>query len=86
VLHNSVTRGQRGDPNSGVREVIGDEEGRPIYLFSTDSPLRSMTGDFQAMALYAGEGVSRLQSIVRAEERVRNIISEAADLIKTRSS
>jgi nitronate monooxygenase len=41
---NSVTQGLRGDP-FGPKSVIGEEEGRPIYLFSTDSPLRSMTGD-----------------------------------------
>jgi nitronate monooxygenase len=57
VLNNSVTRGLRGDPKSGSREAIGDAEGRTIYLFRTDSPLRSMTGDFEAMALY-WEGVS----------------------------
>jgi nitronate monooxygenase len=84
VLTNSVTRGERGDPNSGVREVIGDEDGRPIYLFSTDSPLRSMTGDLEAMALYAGEGIGRLKSIVSAEERVRSIVSEATALIESR--
>ena len=84
VLNNSVTHGERGDPNSGVQEVIGDEEGRPIYLFSTDSPLRSMTGDFEAMALYAGKGVGRLQNIVGGEGRVRNIVTEAESLITTR--
>lgn len=84
VLNNSVTRGERGEPDSALREVIGDEEGRPIYLFSTDSPLRSMTGDFEAMALYAGKSVGRLQSIVSAEERVRSIVSEAECLIRTR--
>ena len=83
-LNNSVTRGERGDPNSGLQEVIGDEEGRPIYLFSTDSPLRSMTGDFEAMALYAGKGVGRLLRVVSAEERVRNIVTEAENLITTR--
>ena len=77
VLNNSVTRGKRGDPKSGRREAIGDEEGRTIYLFSTDSPFHSMTGDFEAMALYAGEGVGRLQSIVSAEERMRSIVNEA---------
>ena len=53
VLQNSATRGERGDP-FGPKSVIGEEEGRPICLFSTDSPLRSMTGDFEAMALYGG--------------------------------
>lgn len=56
VLANSVTDGERGDPFSDARTVIGDDAGRPIYLFSTDSPLRSTTGEFEAMALYAGAG------------------------------
>jgi nitronate monooxygenase len=79
VLKNSATRGQKGDP-FGPRQIIGDEEGRPIYLFSTDSPSRIMTGDFEAMALYAGEGVDRITRIVPAGERVAHIIEEAARL------
>ena len=81
VIANSVTRGERGDPRTAVRIVIGDEEGRPIYLFSTDSPLRSMTGDFEAMALYAGAGVDRVIDIVGAGERLRRIVAEAAALL-----
>src|SRR5882672_9087201 len=77
VLPNSVTRGERGDPFSGARTVIGDEEGRPIYLFSTDSPLRSMTGDFEAMALYAGQGAGRIDAIIPAGDRLRAIVAEA---------
>ncbi|WP_312792530.1 DUF6306 domain-containing protein, partial [Diaphorobacter nitroreducens] len=82
VLANSVTRRERGDPFAATgdipRTVIGDEEGRPIYLFSTDSPLRSMTGDFEAMALYAGQGVGRITAIEPAGERLRRIAAEAA--------
>ena len=80
VLENSVTRGERGDPDAAVRTVIGDEEGRPIYLFSTDSPLCSMSGDFEAMALYAGQGVERIDAILPAAERLRRIVAQAADL------
>jgi nitronate monooxygenase len=61
--------------------VIGEEEGRPIHLFSTDSPLRSMTGDFEAMALYAGSGVGRVHAISGAAQRVREIIAEAEALL-----
>lgn len=86
VLVNSVTRGERGDPFSDTRTIIGDEERRPIYLFSTDSPLRSMTGDFEAMALYAGQGVGRMNAIVGAAERVREIISEAIALLEVQTS
>lgn len=62
-------------------QVIGDEEGRPIYLFSTDSPLRSMTGDFAAMALYAGTGVGAINNIIPARERIGAVLAEASTFI-----
>lgn len=77
VLSNSVTRGERGDPFASPRQVIGADDGRPIYLFSTDSPLRSMTGDLEAMALYAGEGAARISAVAPAGERLRTIVAEA---------
>ncbi len=77
VLANSVTRGQRGDPFGKTLTVIGEEEGRPVYLFSTESPLRSMTGDFEGMALYAGVGVGRTNSVEPAAARVRTIVADA---------
>jgi nitronate monooxygenase len=82
VLASSVTRGDRGDPFSDMRTVIGDEDGRPIYLFSTDSPLRSMTGEFEAMALYAGKGVGRVTAVVGAAERLRAIVTETTTLLE----
>lgn len=83
VLPNSVTRGECGDPFSSTRRVIGHEAGRPIHLFSTDSPLRNMTGDFEAMALYAGEGAGAIRSIPSAAERLDAIINEALQVIGT---
>lgn len=82
VLPNSVTRGERGDPRTAPRQVIGQEGKRPIYLFSTDSPLRGMTGDFEAMALYAGQGASRIDEIVPARERLHGIVAEAQLLLQ----
>jgi nitronate monooxygenase len=81
VLPNSVTRGERGDPFSAERRIIGEETGRPIYLFSTDSPLRDMTGDFEAMALYAGQGAGRITSILSAAERLNAIVGEAMRIL-----
>lgn len=74
VLSSAVTSGARG----GTNTVIGEEEGRPIYLFSTDSPLRSMTGDFESMALYAGTGVGSVTAIRPAAEVVCEIAADAA--------
>lgn len=81
VLKSAVTSGGRGDPHAPGRTIIGDEQGRPIYLFSTDSPLRSMTGDFESMALYAGTGIGRITAITGAAERLAQIIAEAEDLL-----
>jgi nitronate monooxygenase len=80
VLSNSVTQGHRGHPFDTPDTVIGDEEGRPIHLFSTDSPLRSMTGDFEAMALYAGTGAGRVDVIAGAAERLHRIVTDSAAL------
>ncbi len=77
VLPNSVTRGEHGNPFCTERKIIGEEQGRPIYLFSTDSPLRDMTGDFEAMALYAGQGAGLITSIPSAAERLNAIVGEA---------
>lgn len=82
VLENSVTRGERGDPFAGNKTPIGKEGARTIWLFSTDSPLKSMTGDFEAMALYAGEAAGKIEAVVSAGERVRAIIEEAEGSLK----
>ncbi len=83
VLPNSVTRGEHGDPFVAARRVIGAQGPRRIDLFSTDSPLRDMTGDFEAMALYAGEGAGLIDSIPTAAERLAAIIGEAAHILGT---
>lgn len=79
VLTNGVTAGRHGDPWGAERVVIGEEDGRPIYLFGTDSPLQSMTGDMEAMALYAGTGVGAVTAIRDAGAIVATILDEAAD-------
>lgn len=82
VLRSATTSGARGDSHTATKVVIGAEGERPIYLFSTDSPLRSMTGDFESMALYAGTGVGRITEITgRAGDRVQALVAEAEDLI-----
>jgi nitronate monooxygenase len=77
VLPNSVTKGDHGDPFATARQVIGAEGERAIYLFSTDSPLRSTIGNLEAMALYAGEGSGRLGQITSAAERLNSIAAGA---------
>src|SRR5690606_9929176 len=49
-----------------------------IRLFSTDSPLRMTRGDLEAMALYAGMGVGKVDRIVPARERIAEILDAAS--------
>lgn len=83
VLKNSVTAGA-GDklwgyhPDQMPHAVIGEEEGRPIVKFGTDSPLQSMTGDFEQMALYAGQGVGVETSVRPAAAILEEMVAGAA--------
>lgn len=82
VLKNSVTAAV-GDklwgylPDELPREPIGDEEGRVLYKFGTDSPLRNMTGDFEKFALYAGEGAGAVTAIRPAAAIIDQMMAEA---------
>jgi nitronate monooxygenase len=82
VLKNSVTEGAGGKywgyhPDELPREVIGEEEGRPVHKFDTNSPLRNMTGDFEKFALYAGEGVGQITAIRPAATIIETMMADA---------
>ncbi len=86
TLTNSVTEAYRNDlwghgPDDFPREVIGHEDQRPIYKFSTDSPLRNMTGDFEAMPPFAGQVCGLIEDICPAGERLRRIVWEAETIL-----
>ena len=86
VIANSVTRalGFRltgHDPDAMPREVIADEGGRPILRYSTDSPLRITTGNLEAMALFAGQGVGAIGDIPPAGARLQRIVADAEAIL-----
>lgn len=91
VLRNSVTAalGDRllgHDPDALPREPIAWDDGAPRLRFSTDSPLRTTTGNLEAMALYAGQGTGRIRDVVPAAVRLNRIADEAATLLARRGS
>jgi nitronate monooxygenase len=87
VLKNSVTAAV-GDklwgyhPDDLPRQVIGEEEGRPVHQFDTNSPLRNMSGDFEKFALYAGEGVGQVREIRPAAVTIEVMMAEAVNTIR----
>lgn len=78
VLPNRVTRGEFGDYNpAATPQEIGQQDGLPVYLFGTDSPLVDATGQLDDMALYAGQGCGLIHSVVPAAERVQQLVAAA---------
>ena len=65
------------DPDDFARTPIASENGRPIYLYSTDSPLRSTTGELERMALFAGQVCGAIDDVPTAGERIARIVNEA---------
>jgi hypothetical protein len=51
------------DPEDILREAIAEEDGRPIYRYSTDSPLRTTTGNLECLALFAGQVAGSIETI-----------------------
>ncbi len=69
------------DPDTFPRDQIADEQGKPIYRWSTDSPLRSMQGDLDELALFAGQCVGDVHAIRPAAEIVADIVEDAREQI-----
>lgn len=86
VLNNSVTRGERGQADTSARNVIGEQDGQPVYLFSTDSPLADATGAIEDMALYAGQSCGQVTKIISAGERLRQLVNESSMVLNAGSS
>ncbi len=86
VIDNSVTKALGGaylghDPDTLPREAIAWDGDQPRLRFSTDSPLRTTTGDLEAMALYAGEGAGAIDAVVPAAARVAAIAEGARRIL-----
>jgi nitronate monooxygenase len=68
-------------PDDLPRETVAEEDGRPIYRYSTDSPLRSMTGAMEALAPYAGQVCGLVIEIRPAGDVVRSLVREAEETL-----
>lgn len=87
VIANSVTEALNGnylgyDPDNLPRETIAHDGDQPRLRFSTDSPLRTTTGDLEAMALYAGQGAGNIPDIVPAAARLNAMVAQARHILK----
>ncbi|WP_138934322.1 NAD(P)H-dependent flavin oxidoreductase [Roseovarius arcticus] len=83
VIANSVTSALDGrllghDPDQLPRDVIAWDDDQGRYRFSTDSPLRTTTGDLEAMPNYAGQGAGLIADVVPAGVRIEQIMRQAS--------
>ena len=82
VLRNSVTESfgptlMGHDPERIAHVVIAYDGPFPRLRQSTDSPLRTTTGDLEQMPLYSGTGAGEIDEIVPAAQRLNTLCAEA---------
>ena len=85
VLRNSTleTWEAYGCPPHGQRPGEGNEvaytaSGEPILRYEDTAPQQGMTGDIEAMCLYAGRGVGAINDLPKAGELVRRLWADAS--------
>lgn len=86
AIANSVTERLEGrylghDPDSLPREVIACDGDQKRLRFSTDSPLRTTTGNLEAMALYAGQGAGAINDVPPAAIRLADMAAQAREIL-----
>jgi nitronate monooxygenase len=85
VLRNSTVEEWEaaGCPGIGARPGEGDgvafrADGSPVTRYSSALPLATMTGDIEALSLWAGQGIGLVHDVRPAGEIVRDLVGEAA--------
>ncbi len=84
ALFNSTWRRwqEAGEPAPGGRpgegQLLGHHgDGRPISRYADVAPTRDVSGDIEAMAMYAGQGVALARRVQRAADIVAEIRDDA---------
>ena len=82
VLKNSVVAAAGDklwghDPDAMPREVIAHDDGVPMHKWDTNSPLRTTTGELEAMALYSGTGCGQITAVRPAAEILGDMMRDA---------
>ena len=66
----------------GERDTVATTaSGASVPRYSSDLPTRAMTGDVEAMALYAGQGVGVLRDVAPAARIARQLSDDALAIL-----
>jgi nitronate monooxygenase len=89
TLRNSTVQAWEaaGRPEPGRRPgegepVAAQEDTSEVVRYSVSDPVPGMTGELEALALYAGQGVGLLREILPAAEIVRTMAAEAGQVLE----
>ena len=89
TIENSTVRAWRdaGRPASGHRPGEGEQvamlpNGQPVERYSDVIPLLGMTGELEALALYAGQAAGLVNDVKPAAEIVRDLLHETLAAIR----
>ena len=84
TMRNSTIEAWRaaGSPTSGARPGEGEavairSDGSPVLRYESEPPANDMTGDWEAMTLYAGQGVALIGEVKPAADIVADTVAEA---------
>ncbi len=83
VLRSSIAAAERlpeGPIGEGSHILTGQRY--PVQRFGRGAPHEGMTGEIEAMALYAGESVGGVREVQPAAEIVRELVEEAESLLR----
>ena len=90
VLNNSTVAGwlSAGKPDAGARpgedEIMAHyPDGRPIPRYAYNSPMRNITGNLEAMALYAGQSAGLISGIKSAAGIIEALVKELYDTMSS---
>jgi nitronate monooxygenase len=70
------------DGRSIPRQVVAEEEGRPVYLYATDSPLQSMTGSLDRLAFFAGQVAGQIDKRQPAAAIIAAMVRDAEAILQ----
>ena len=89
VLRNATVDGWQaaGGPAPGARPGEGDvvarsPRGGQVVRYDSALPTRSLEGDLEQMALYAGQGAALVHDVRPAAEIAREVAGEARDVLR----
>lgn len=71
----------KGADRPGHGEVVAYRGDEPMYRYDESGPNASMTGNVEALALYAGQSVGMIHDVKGCAEIVDDVVSEAEALL-----